>query len=104
VLELVANKFQSLCSGIRIEVVMSPSGRPAHRKASLYCARLLESYCEGCGLLIAASPLATILTVMERMHVCPVYFRYPPQQSTEIQNSCSQSDSGRQRQAKNQRL
>jgi len=29
-----------------------------------------------CGLLIAASPRRRILTVMEKLHECPVYFRY----------------------------
>ena len=47
------------------------------RKASPYCAKLIESYCAGCGLLIAASPFRKILTVMENLHHCPVYFHYP---------------------------
>jgi hypothetical protein len=47
------------------------------RKASPHCARLIESYCSGCGLLIAASPFRKFLTVMENLHHCPVYFRYP---------------------------
>lgn len=46
------------------------------RKASPYCLKLIESYCLGCGLLIAASPRRRILLVMERLHECPVYFRY----------------------------
>ena len=47
------------------------------RKPNAFCARLIESYCFGCGLLIAASPRIGILSVMERLHTCPVYFRYP---------------------------
>ena len=46
------------------------------RKVSPYSQRLLESYCPGCGLLIAASPSRKILAIMERLHTCPVYFRY----------------------------
>ena len=46
------------------------------RKVNPYAFRLLESYCPGCGLLIAASPSRKILAVMEKLHVCPVYFRY----------------------------
>jgi hypothetical protein len=49
----------------------------AFRKASPYCVRLIESYCHGCGLLIAASPRRRVLTIMEKLHHCPVYFRYP---------------------------
>jgi hypothetical protein len=50
---------------------------PPVRRASPFCARLIESYCAGCGLLIAASPLRNILSIMERLHECPVYFHYP---------------------------
>lgn len=80
--------------------VMPSSGKPARHKTSLYCARLIESYCEGCGLLIAASPLAAVLTTMERLHVCPVYFRYPLPRSTQVANPPSQSDFGSQPGAK----
>lgn len=47
------------------------------RKASPYCVKLIESYCLACGLLIAASPRRKILSVMEKLHQCPVYFHYP---------------------------
>jgi hypothetical protein len=47
------------------------------RKASPYCAKLIESYCLACGLLIAAGPQRRVLAVMERLHTCPVYFHYP---------------------------
>jgi len=46
------------------------------RKSNPYAPRLIESYCPGCGLLIAASPSKKVLAIMERLHVCPVYFRY----------------------------
>ena len=46
------------------------------RKASPHCVKLIESYCVACGLLIAASPRRRILAVMEKLHECPVYFRY----------------------------
>lgn len=48
---------------------------PLH-KSNRYVPKLIESYCPGCGLLIAASPSKKILAIMERLHVCPVYFRY----------------------------
>jgi hypothetical protein len=38
--------------------------------------KLIESYCPGCGLLIAASPRHEVLRILERIHACPVYFRY----------------------------
>ena len=50
---------------------------PLH-KSNPHAPRLVESYCPGCGLLIAASPSRKILSIMERLHVCPVYFRYSP--------------------------
>ena len=50
------------------------------RKASPYCAKLTESYCAGCGLLIAASPFRKVLAIMENLHQCPVYFHYPQPQ------------------------
>jgi hypothetical protein len=60
----------------------------ALRKANPHSLRLIESYCEGCGLLIAASPRTQILAVIERLHTCPVYFRYPPRraEATELSN------------------
>lgn len=48
----------------------------AVRKVNMACATLIESYCKGCGLLIAASPRMQILKVMERIHTCPVYCCY----------------------------
>jgi hypothetical protein len=60
----------------RIEGNMA-SGRPSSiRKASPHSAKLIESYCVACGLLIAASPRRRILTAMEKLHECPVYFHY----------------------------
>jgi len=47
------------------------------RKASPYSKKLIESYCSACGLLIAASPRRQVLAIMEKLHRCPVYFRYP---------------------------
>ncbi len=38
--------------------------------------KLIESYCPACGLLIAASPRPQVLRILERIHICPVYFRY----------------------------
>jgi hypothetical protein len=37
---------------------------------------LVASYFKACGLLIAASPNRKTLDVMEKLHKCPVYFRY----------------------------
>jgi hypothetical protein len=55
-----------------------PSSHPTSvRKANPYCAKLIESYCVACGLLIAASSRPQVLTVMEKLHSCPVYFHYP---------------------------
>jgi hypothetical protein len=48
-----------------------------YRKISPYSAKLVESYCPGCELLIAASPSRKILDTMEKLHDCPVHFRYP---------------------------
>lgn len=48
----------------------------AVRKVNIGCAALIESYCKGCGLLIAASPRTHILKVMESIHICPVYCCY----------------------------
>lgn len=46
------------------------------RIASQFSPKLMESYCPGCGLLIAASPFPRVLSVMETLHSCPVYFHY----------------------------
>jgi hypothetical protein len=56
---------------------MAFSHPSATRKASPHCAKLIESYCHGCGLLIAASPRRRVLALMEKLHQCPVYFHYP---------------------------
>lgn len=37
---------------------------------------LIVSRCAQCGLVVAASPRLSILRLMERMHVCPVYQNY----------------------------
>jgi len=46
-------------------------------KINPHHAKLIESYCPSCGLLIAASPRTDVLRVLERIHACPVYFQYP---------------------------
>ena len=54
-----------------------PSGHPfSTRNVNPLCVKLIESYCKGCGLLIAASPRRRILAFMEKLHRCPVYFHY----------------------------
>lgn len=45
------------------------------RKANARYPGLVESYCNGCGLFIAASPRRRVLEIMEEMHRCPAYFR-----------------------------
>ncbi|PYP91916.1 MAG: hypothetical protein DMG65_05600 [Candidatus Angelobacter sp. Gp1-AA117] len=50
--------------------------RYPYRTASAFTPRIKESWCGGCGLLIAASPSTRVLAIMERLHECPVYFRY----------------------------
>jgi hypothetical protein len=37
---------------------------------------LIESYCNSCGLLIAASPKRGVLDLVEKIHTCPVYCNY----------------------------
>jgi hypothetical protein len=37
---------------------------------------LIESYCNSCGLLIAASPRRGVLDIVEKIHTCPVYCNY----------------------------
>ena len=51
--------------------------KQAYRVANPHMPKLIESYCAGCELLIAASPSRKVLEVMEKIHKCPVYFRYP---------------------------
>jgi hypothetical protein len=77
---LVRIQFQSLSSKNCIEGNMASSHPFSIRKTSPYCVKLLESYCVGCGLLIAASPRRQILAIMEKLHECPVYFHYPQQE------------------------
>ena len=55
----------------------APTNEYPVRKSNPHTLQLIESYCPGCGLLIAASPSQKILRIMEELHVCPVYFRYP---------------------------
>lgn len=55
---------------------MTSGHAAAIRKASPFCRKLIESYCVACGLLIAASPRSRTLSVMEKLHICPVYFNY----------------------------
>jgi hypothetical protein len=54
-----------------------------HRRANVFAPRLLESYCDVCGLLIAASPWPNLLSKAESIHACPVRGHYeapkPPQ-------------------------
>lgn len=40
------------------------------RRVSRTSSRLIESYCEDCGLFIAGSPAQPILEVMEHLHRC----------------------------------
>jgi hypothetical protein len=51
-------------------------GKSCHRRMNLFAPQLLESYCEGCGLLIAASPWPNLLSKVERIHTCPVRGHY----------------------------
>jgi hypothetical protein len=48
-------------------------------KVNPHHTKLMEIYCPGCGLLIAASPRPEVLRILERIHVCPVYFQYRKQ-------------------------
>jgi len=38
--------------------------------------RLIVSRCAQCGLVVAASPLVSVLLLAERLHTCPVYLNY----------------------------
>lgn len=40
------------------------------RRVSSTSSRLIESYCENCGLFVAGSPAEKILEIMERLHRC----------------------------------
>lgn len=68
-------KIAVALAGEAHQITMRLPPQHAVRKASPYHVRLIESYCLGCGLLIAASPRDKILATMERLHMCPVYFR-----------------------------
>jgi hypothetical protein len=46
------------------------------RRVSAKTNRLLESHCNSCGLLVAASPKRRFLEMAERAHICPVYCNY----------------------------
>jgi hypothetical protein len=50
--------------------------RATRRNVNKLADGLVASYCKGCGLLIAASPMRKTLDVMENIHECPVYFHY----------------------------
>lgn len=63
-------------------MALAPSNPHVIRKPNASLPKLIESYCPGCGLLIAASPSRKILGIMEKLHACPVYFRYPQQRRT----------------------
>jgi len=65
---------ESLIQQIASEAIMASGNLSAIRKASPYCVKLMDSYCVGCGLLIAAR-------IKERLHECPVYFRYEQPQT-----------------------
>jgi hypothetical protein len=43
---------------------------------------LIEAYCPSCGMFIAASPLESVLIVMEKMHACPPNTCDPDKAST----------------------
>lgn len=47
------------------------------RKRSTGSSKLIESYCNGCGQFIAASPLKKVLHLMEQMHRCGVHLHTP---------------------------
>lgn len=53
---------------------MGVANKRCQRKANADQPKLIESYCSECGLLIGASPSEKTLGIMERIHVCPVYF------------------------------
>lgn len=50
---------------------MSPE-RASFRRVTSSSSRLIESYCENCGLFIAGSPAQRILEIMEQLHRCQV--------------------------------
>lgn len=61
-----------------------------HRRTNLFAPRLLESYCEACGLLVAASPWPALLDIAENVHICPVHGHYeagssPPKPPQSVQ-------------------
>jgi hypothetical protein len=65
-----------------------------YRKISRYSPKLVESYCPGCELLIAASPSRRILTIMETLHECPVQYRYPQQERRTRNNQKAMAKAG----------
>jgi hypothetical protein len=56
--------------------MLSPSRKFAVLKVNPHHPQLIEAYCPGCGLLIAASFRPEVLRILERIHACPVYFTY----------------------------
>jgi len=47
-----------------------PSEPSSFRRVSSTSSRLIESYCDNCGLFVAGSPAEKILEIMERLHQC----------------------------------
>jgi hypothetical protein len=52
------------------------ASQSCYRRTNPSAPRLIESYCAGCGLLIAASPSGTLLAIVESIHMCPVHGYY----------------------------
>lgn len=46
------------------------SEHSSFRRVTSTSSRLIESYCENCGLFIAGSPAQRILEIMEQLHRC----------------------------------
>lgn len=47
-----------------------PPERASFRRVTSTSSRLIESFCENCGLFIAASAAQSIIELMERLHRC----------------------------------
>lgn len=60
-----------------------PPERASFRRVSSTSSRLIESYCENCGLFIAASPVHRTLEVMEGLHRCKAQFEVLSRKSVE---------------------
>ena len=47
------------------------SEQASFRRVTSTISRIVESYCDNCGLFIGASPLQWVVTVVEKLHRCP---------------------------------